>query len=103
MIPTRYLVVKCKELTNRMRAPSFDGENDRSDIVTVLNIGGKITQNIYSVLVDTNDFTIKTTKSSLGVLNFRVEDEYGNLLNFGYDQINIPYDNQLLLNFNAHD
>jgi len=103
LIATRFLYIISREMTHRQRVSSFDGEDDRRGIVGIINFGASLTQAEYTVLSNTLNYNIKVTRNPLGYMNFTIEDEHRDVINFGYDSTGNIFDNQLMITFNMHD
>lgn len=103
LIATRFLYIVSKEMTHRQRVSSFDGEDDRRGIVGIINFGASLTQAEYTVLSNSLNYNIKVTRNPLGYMNFTIEDEHRDVINFGYDSTGNMFDNQLMITFNMHD
>jgi hypothetical protein len=89
-------------MTFKRRYESYiNGKSDNSLLITVnLDfINGAINKTISS----NNEIVILTRGAQLDDIQFVIMDEYSNILNFGYDSNNFPYDNQFLLTFTVHD
>jgi hypothetical protein len=102
LIYTRYISFHCRDMTFKRRYESYiNGKSDNSLLITVnLDfINGAINKTISS----NNEIVILTRGAQLDDIQFVIMDEYSNILNFGYDSNNFPYDNQFLLTFTVHD